>query len=158
LPEDLDNLTLRSFFIDSLHLLVNPRNISGSASKFLYSRIPWLKRGDVPHSKESGYMSEYLADVRRYDAGADEAVVDKIVKHLGIALRNRDSSLVSATDPEEMKRVRTNWVAKKLGLNDEAKGDEVVAHVAEVMKGDRNKNRVTFYYLVAKQLGKLGDL
>ena len=44
-------------------------------------------------------MSEYLADVRRYDAGADEAVVGKIVKHLGIALRNRDSSLVSATDP-----------------------------------------------------------
>ena len=103
-------------------------------------------------------MSEYLADVRRYDAGADEAVVDKIVKHLGIALRNRDSSLVSATDPEELKRVRTSWVAKKLGIDDEAKGDEVVAHVAEVMKGDRNKNRVTFYYLVAKQLGKLGDL
>ncbi|MBV2143904.1 DUF2853 family protein [Falsochrobactrum sp. TDYN1] len=103
-------------------------------------------------------MSEYLADVRRYDAGADEAVVEKIVKHLGIALRNRDSSLVSASDPEELKRVRTNWVAKKLGIADEAKGDEVVAHVAEVMKGDRNKHRVTFYYLVAKQLGKLGDL
>ncbi|MCM0751321.1 hypothetical protein DEA98_08195 [Brucella pseudogrignonensis] len=76
-------------------------------------------------------MSDYLADVRRYDAGADEAAVEKIVKHLGIALRNRDSSLVSATDPEELKRVRDSWVAKKLG---------------------------TFYYLVAKQLGKLGDL
>ncbi|OYR13636.1 DUF2853 family protein [Brucella grignonensis] len=103
-------------------------------------------------------MSEYLADVRRYDAGADEAVVGKIVKHLGIALRNRDSSLVSATDPEELKRVRDSWVAKKLGVADAAKAEEVVNHVAEVMKGDRNKQRVTFYYLVAKQLGKLGDL
>ena len=99
-------------------------------------------------------MSDYLADVRRYEAGADEAAVEKIVKHLGIALRNRDSSLVSATDPEELKRVRDSWVAKKLGVADAAKAEEVVNHVAEVMKGDR----VTFYYLVAKQLGKLGDL
>ena len=103
-------------------------------------------------------MSDYLADVRRYDAGADEVVVGKIVKHLGIALRNRDSSLVSATDPEELKRVRESWVGKKLGVTDSAKAEEVVNHVAEVMKGDRNKQRVTFYYLVAKQLGKLGDL
>lgn len=103
-------------------------------------------------------MSDYLADVRRYDAAADEAVVAKIVKHLGIALRNRDSSLVSATDPEELKRVRQSWVGKKLGVTDEAKAEEVVNHVASVMKEDRNKQRVTFYYLVAKQLGKLGDL
>ena len=43
-------------------------------------------------------MADYLADVKKYDAKADEAVVAKIVKHLGIALRNRDSSLVSASD------------------------------------------------------------
>ena len=35
-------------------------------------------------------MSDYLKDVRHYDAAADEATVAKIVKHLGIALRNRD--------------------------------------------------------------------
>ncbi len=57
-----------------------------------------------------------------------------------------------------MKRVRDSWVAKKLGVANAAKAEEVVNHVAEVMKGDRNKHRVTFYYLVAKQLGKLGDL
>ena len=51
-------------------------------------------------------MSDYLADVKKYDAGASAEVVEKIVKHLGIALRNRDSSLVSCTDPEELKRVR----------------------------------------------------
>ena len=103
-------------------------------------------------------MSDYLADVRRYDAAADEAVVDKIVRHLGIALRNRDSSLVSATDPEELKRVRDSWIGKKLGVTDAAQAEQAVSHVAEVMKGDRNKQRVTFYYLVAKHLGKLGDL
>ena len=46
-------------------------------------------------------MSDYLADVQRYDAKADADIVQKIVRHLGIALRNRDSSLVSCSDPKE---------------------------------------------------------
>ena len=61
-------------------------------------------------------MTDYLADVQKYDAGADEAVVGKIVKHLGIALRNRDSSLVSASDPKELDRVKESWCGKKLGV------------------------------------------
>ena len=103
-------------------------------------------------------MSEYLADVQRYDAGASADVVEKIVKHLGIALRNRDSSLVSCSDPNELARVREKWCGKKLGQNDDAKCDDIIAKVCETMKGDRQKSRVTFYYLVAKHLGQLGDL
>ena len=103
-------------------------------------------------------MSEYLEDVKRYDEAADPAVVDRIVKHLGIALRARDSSLVSCSDPSELARVREKWCDKKLGVKNEAAGDEVIGKVCELMSGDRNKNRVTFYYLVAKQFGKLGDL
>ncbi|MGB3502223.1 MAG: DUF2853 family protein [Mesorhizobium sp.] len=102
-------------------------------------------------------MADYIADVRKYDAGASEEVVAKIVKHLGIALRNRDSSLVSATDPKEMDRVRDSWCVKKLGV-DAAAGEAACANVARTMAGDRTKERVTFYYLVAKELGKLGSL
>ena len=102
-------------------------------------------------------MSDYLADVKKYDAKADEAVVNKIVKHLGIALRNRDSSLVSATDQKELDRVRDNWCVKMLGV-DAAAGEAAVAKVAKAMAADRTKERVTFYYLVAKELGKLGSL
>jgi hypothetical protein len=102
-------------------------------------------------------MTDYLADVKKYDAGADEAIVGKIVKHLGIALRNRDSSLVSASDPEELARVKEKWCGKKLGVTG-ADADNAVAAVAKAMAGDRSKSRVTFYYLVAKELGKLGDL
>ena len=43
-------------------------------------------------------MSDYLADVQKFAPKADAAVVDKIVKYCGIALRNKDSSLVSASD------------------------------------------------------------
>lgn len=103
-------------------------------------------------------MSDYLADVQRYDAGADADIVGKIVKHLGIALRSRDASLVSCTDSSELDRVRASWCMKKLGQSDEGKCDTTIASICETMKGDRNKQRVTFYYLVAKSFGQLGDL
>lgn len=102
-------------------------------------------------------MTDYLADVKKYDAKADAEAVNKIVKHLGIALRNRDSSLVSASDEKEMARVRDSWCVKKLGV-DAAKGEAACAVVAKAMHADRTKERVTFYYLVAKELGKLGSL
>ncbi|MEO1703230.1 MAG: DUF2853 family protein [Pseudomonadota bacterium] len=103
-------------------------------------------------------MSDYLADVQRYDSGADAAIVEKIVKHLGIALRSKDASLVSCSDPSELDRVVEKWCMKKLGMTDKAASDEVVAKVCEEMKEDRMKQRVTFYYLVAKHVGKLSDL
>jgi len=103
-------------------------------------------------------MTDYLSDVKKYDPGADEAIGNKIVKHLGIALRSRDASLVSCTDPSELARVREKWFGKKLGVTDEAAADEVIAKVCEQMKADNSKARVTFYYLCAKHLGKLGDL
>ena len=103
-------------------------------------------------------MTDYLAEVQRYDSGADAEVVQKIVKHLGIALRSKDASLVSCSDKSELERVREKWCAKKLGETDAGAADAVIAKVCETMKGDRQKQRVTFYYLVAKEMGKLGDL
>ncbi len=102
-------------------------------------------------------MTDHLADVKIYDANADKAVVSKIVSHLGIALRNRDSALVSSSDPEELARVKTNWCGKKLGVSG-ADADKAVEDTIAAMKGDRTKSRVTFYYLVAKHLGKLETL
>jgi hypothetical protein len=103
-------------------------------------------------------MTDYLADVQRYDADADAAVVDSIVKHLGIALRSsRDAALVACSDKGELDRVRDSWCMKKLGA-DEAASNAAVKAVCEAMKGDHQKERVTFYYLAAKELGKLGEL
>lgn len=102
-------------------------------------------------------MTDYLADVRRYDAGADPAVVDRIVKYLGIALRRRDSSLVSCSDPAELARLRDKWCMKRLGASDAEKCDSIIEIVCETMKADRAKSRVTFYYLVAKHLNALDE-
>ena len=45
-------------------------------------------------------MADYIADVKKYDATASEEVVGKIVKHLGVALRRRDSSVVFLLGPQ----------------------------------------------------------
>lgn len=102
-------------------------------------------------------MSDYLADVKKYHAAADEAVVKKIITHLGIALQSRDASLVASSDQAEIDRVIEKWCGKKLGVTG-AEATIAVNAVSEIMKGEKNKSRVTFYYLVAKELNKLSSL
>ena len=73
------------------------------------------------------------------------------MRYCGIALQNRDSSLVSFTDKEETARVRDNFLKKKLGLTaSDADLDKAIQAAAEKMKADRTRNRVTVYYLLAE--------
>lgn len=95
-------------------------------------------------------------DVKKYVPNADSKAIAGIVRHCGIALQKRDSSLVSFTDREELGRVRDNFLKKKLGLtNPDAELDAAIAAVGDRMKGDRTRNRVTVYYLLADRFGKL---
>jgi outer membrane protein OmpA-like peptidoglycan-associated protein len=99
----------------------------------------------------------WLEDVRKYAADADEAVVTAIVKYCGIALQSRDGQLVAMSDKKERETVRENYLKKKLGLTQsDAELDEGVLAVGEIMKADRTKNRVTVYYLLAERFGQLG--
>lgn len=102
-------------------------------------------------------ISNYLGDVQRYDADANPDTVNKIVKHLGIALSSKDSSLVAVSQDTEVARVRDKWGIGKLGLDD-AGSDALIKQVATEMSGDREKQRVTFYYLMAKHANKLETL
>jgi outer membrane protein OmpA-like peptidoglycan-associated protein len=99
---------------------------------------------------------DWLADVRKYAADADEGVVGAIVRYCGIALQSRDSSLVAMSDKKERELVRENYLKKKLGLvHSDADLDEAVVAVGQRMKEDRTKNRVTVYYLLAEHFGLL---
>jgi Protein of unknown function (DUF2853) len=102
-------------------------------------------------------MSDYSADVAKYTSSVNEAAVKAIVKYCGIALQNRDSSLVSGSDPKELATVRDGFAAKKLGLA-AAAADAGMQTVLAKMKDERNKSRVTFYYLLAEATGTLGKL
>lgn len=100
---------------------------------------------------------DWLADVRKYAADADEGVVGAIVRYCGIALQSRDSSLVAMSDKKERELVRENYLKKKLGLvHSDADLDEAVVAVGQRMKEDRTKNRVTVYYLLADHFDLLG--
>ena len=99
---------------------------------------------------------DWSIDVRKYAPSASSNVIDAIVRYCGIALQNRDSSLVSFSDNVEVGRVRENYLKKKLGLtNPDAELNAAIAAVGERMKGDRTKNRVTVYYLLAEHFRKL---
>jgi hypothetical protein len=103
-------------------------------------------------------MSDHVAAVKKYVPNADEGKIAAIVKHLGIALRNRDSSFVAASDPKELKTVHDSWCRKKLGLTDDAAIEAAIKKVATTMHADRDKSRVAFYYLLAQHFGKLDTL
>ena len=103
-------------------------------------------------------MIDHSAAVRKYAPNADDKKIAAIVKHLGIALRNRDSSLVAASDPKELATVRESWLKKKLGLSDDKLLDAAIKHVCERMKADHDKSRVAVYYLLAEHFDKLGVL
>lgn len=104
--------------------------------------------------------SKYEKNVKKYAKKYNKAAAEKIVGHLGIALRNRDSSLVSCSDPVELQRVREKWCRGKLALaqsNDEL--DASIQIICEKLKPEGgNKSRVTFYYLLAEHFGKLEKL
>ncbi len=104
----------------------------------------------------------YFENIKeKYDAKADEAVVMTITKYLGASLNDRDAKYVACGDETERNTVRDAFLKKKLGLKDDNEVlDAKVMAVCDEMKAakQRMKDRVTFYYLLAKNEGKLGDL
>ncbi len=100
--------------------------------------------------------TEYDADVKKYAGKFNEGAVAGIVKHLGIALSSKDSSLVACSEERERVRIRDGFLKKKLERkesNDEL--DAAVMSICDKMKDTKQKSRVTFYYLLAEHFGQL---
>jgi Protein of unknown function (DUF2853) len=104
-------------------------------------------------------LEHYIAGIEKYTKPVDAGAVAGIVKHLGIALKNRDAIFVASADPDELKRVRESWLKKKLGLSgSDAELDKAIGAVMVKMKAQRMKERVTVYYLLAQHFKKLSTL
>ncbi|GLQ21712.1 50S ribosomal protein L15 [Algimonas porphyrae] len=107
--------------------------------------------------KAEAAESAYLAKTQDFDADADNAALLAIEKYLGASLKNKDAKYVSCSDESELDTIVKGFMKKKLGVDDKDAAMEKVKAVCATMKPHRMKNRVTFYYLLAKNEGKLGE-
>jgi cytoskeletal protein CcmA (bactofilin family) len=123
-----------------------------------------VKRSDKPSLSTRKLVGDatdkYATDVKKYASKFNQAVVDGIMSYLGKGvLAQRDTSLVSCSDPEELKRVRENFCKKKLALSQSDEDiNAILKDVCQAMSAERNKSRVTFYYLVAEKTQNLTAL
>ena len=99
-------------------------------------------------------LGKIIENVKKYDSAADEKLVTAIFDSLKLVHENLDAMLVGCTDDSEKATVKKNFLMKKLGLDDSPELDAAVDEICAQMKEDRQKQRVTFYYLLAKKFGK----
>lgn len=97
-------------------------------------------------------VKEYTADIVKYTAKPDKKLVAALARRMAGVMARPDARYVATTDPEELKRVRVSFISAKLGIKDAKKADAALAKVAEMMKSDKTKSRVTFYYLLTVEL------
>ena len=100
---------------------------------------------------------DHLADVKKFAKKAvNEAALAGMSKSYALVMSKADTRYVACSDPAELERVRENFLKKKLGLTDsDAELDAALADVGQTLKGDRTKNRVTVYYLLADKYDRL---
>lgn len=88
----------------------------------------------------------------------DKDLLSAVAKGMGPSLYNADASTVSCSDQSELDRVKTNFLIKKLGLEDGPELDAAIKEVCEEMgSSNRQKFRAVFYYLLTKKFGKEGQ-
>lgn len=106
-------------------------------------------------SKFDDCITLYNAEFKKLGISADADLLRAVTRACGPAIYNPDSSKVSSTDPEEVARVKNNFVTKKLGISGDSAIDAGIASVIETMgSSNRNKYRAMFYYLLVKHFKK----
>ena len=92
---------------------------------------------------------KHLDDLKKYVKKPDMELVDALYRRLASSLARKDARYIAFKDAKEVGRVRRNFVMGRLGVKSKAKADEAIMAVAEKMKKDRTKSRLTAYYLLA---------
>lgn len=101
---------------------------------------------------------DWADDVKRYAPNADNDVIAGIVHHSMIALKTRDSAVVSFGNPADTRRVRESFCRNTLGLSDpDAVLDSAIGAVGKRMGDSTSPHRVTAYYLLADHFDRLGQ-
>lgn len=101
-------------------------------------------------------VAEYAAQAKELGLSVDAAALTGVTKAVGPNIYKADASKVSTSDKAEVDRVKKNFIAGKLGIEDSDKADAAIAKVTETFgASNRNKTRALFYYMLADHFGKL---
>lgn len=97
----------------------------------------------------------YKSELDGLGIAYDETLFLAVTKALGPVIYNDDTGRVSCSDPDELARVRNNFLLGKLGLPDGPELDAALKEVCEQLgTSNRNKFRAMFYYLLVVKFGK----
>jgi hypothetical protein len=109
-------------------------------------------------SKRDELVAKYAEDLRtKCRMVPDLALLEKVTIGCGPAIYNADAETVAASDPEELARIRQNFLIKKLGLKDDEKLTEALDAAIDIYgRSERNKYRAVVYYMLVKHFGKEG--
>ena len=99
---------------------------------------------------------KYAEDLRsKFNTEPDMELLKKVTIACGPAIYNRDSATVSSSEESELKRIKTNFLIRKLELD---ASDDFDTPIADIMtaygKTHRTKYRVVVYYLLVKHFNK----
>ncbi len=109
-------------------------------------------------SKRDELIAKYAADMKdKLGVSPDMDLLTKVVIGCGPSIYNADAETIASSDKEEVERVKTNYLMKKLGLPD---SPELMAAIQDVLakygSGNRNKYRAVVYYMLCVHFGKQG--
>ncbi len=107
-------------------------------------------------SKRDELIAKYADDLKnKCGMTPDMDLLTKVTIGCGPSIYNADSETVAATQSDELKTVKDNFLIKKLGLKE---GPELMAAINSVMQtygmSERNKYRPVVYYMLTKHFGK----
>jgi len=106
-------------------------------------------------SKLDEKITSYIAEAKKLKLPLEDSLIESVTRGLGPSIYKADAETIASSDPDEIKRLKTNFLIKKLGLADDAKLDAAVDEVfTQIGKSNRNKYRVLVYALLVKKFKK----
>ena len=106
-------------------------------------------------SKRDEKIAHYLEVNTKLKLGLTDELITKVTVGLGPSIYKKNAELVSCSSKEELDKVKTNFLIKKLGLADDKKLDEAIKNTCKAMgTSNRQKYRPLFYALLVKEFAK----
>ena len=106
-------------------------------------------------SKLDEKITAYIAEAKKLKLPLEDPLIESVTRGLGPSIYKADAETIATSDPDEIKRLKTNFLIKKLGLADDAKLDAAIDEVfTQIGKSNRNKYRVLVYALLVKKFKK----